>query len=86
VGADLDSLDSCGITDYHFNRAWNPKHATNSRRDRGNEMTITYSLWDGAQLLGAGLTANNAEEVNKVVEDLQKVSINVMAHMRKVTM
>ena len=49
-------------------------------------MTITYSLWDGAQLLGAGLTANNAEEVNKVVEDLQKVSINVMAHMRKVTM
>ena len=49
-------------------------------------MTITYSLWDGAQLLGAGLTANSADEVNKVVEDLKKVSINIMAHMRKVEM
>ncbi len=48
-------------------------------------MTITYSLWDGAQLLGAGLTANSADEMNKVVADLQKVSINVVAHMRKVT-
>ena len=47
-------------------------------------MTITYSLWDGAQLLGAGLTANSADEMNKVVKDLQKVSSNVVAHMRKV--
>lgn len=49
-------------------------------------MTITYSVWDGAQLLGAGLTASSADEVNKVVEDLQKISINVVAHMRKVSM
>ncbi len=48
-------------------------------------MTITYSLWDGAQLLGAGLTANSADEMNKVVADLQKVSVNVVAHMRKVS-
>jgi len=48
-------------------------------------MTITYSLWDGAQLLGAGLTATSADEMNKVVKDLQKVSSNVVAHMRKVT-
>jgi methyl-accepting chemotaxis protein len=47
-------------------------------------MTITYSLWDGAQLLGAGLTATSADEINKVVEDLQKISTNVIAHMRKV--
>ena len=47
-------------------------------------MTITYSLWDGAQLLGAGFTATSADEMNKVVTDLQKVSKNVVAHMRKV--
>lgn len=48
-------------------------------------MTITYSLWDGPQLLGVGLTANSVDEMNKVVADLQKVSVNVVAHMRKVT-
>ena len=48
-------------------------------------MTITYSLWDGAQLLGTGLTANSAAEMNKIVADLQKVSSGVVAHMRKVT-
>lgn len=48
-------------------------------------MTITYSLWDGAQLLGVDFTATSADEMNKVVTDLQKVSTNVVAHMRKVT-
>ena len=47
-------------------------------------MTITYSLWDGSQLLSASMTANSADEMNKVVADLQKVSKNVVAHMRKV--
>jgi hypothetical protein len=47
-------------------------------------MTITYSLWDGAQLLGVDFTANSADEMNKVVADLMKVSRNVVAHMRKV--
>jgi hypothetical protein len=50
------------------------------------KMTITYSLWDGAQLLGVDFTANSADEMNKVVADLQKVSTNVVAHMRKVSM
>lgn len=49
-------------------------------------MTITYSLWDGAQLLGAGLTASSADEMNEVIEELQKISSNVVAHMRKVSM
>ena len=48
-------------------------------------MTITYSLWDGAQLLGVDFTANSADEMNKTVAELQKVSKNVVAHMRKVT-
>ena len=48
-------------------------------------MTITYSLWDDNQLLSANMTANSADEMNKVVADLQKVSKNVVAHMRKVT-
>ncbi len=49
------------------------------------KMTITYSLWDGAQLLGVDFTATSADEMNKVVTDLQKVSSGVVAHMRKVT-
>jgi hypothetical protein len=49
------------------------------------KMTITYSLWDGAQLLGVDFTATSADEMNKVVTDLQKVSKGVVAHMRKVT-
>jgi methyl-accepting chemotaxis protein len=48
-------------------------------------MTITYSLWDGAQLLGVDFTASSAEEMNKTVKELQTVSTNVVAHMRKVT-
>jgi len=50
-----------------------------------NKMTITYSLWDGAVLLGVDFTATSADEMNKVVTDLQKVSKGVVAHMRKVT-
>jgi hypothetical protein len=47
-------------------------------------MTITYSLWDGAQLLGVDFKASSADEMNKTVSELQKVSKNVVAHMRKV--
>jgi len=47
-------------------------------------MTITYSIWDGAQLLGVDFKASSAEEMNKMVAELQKVSGNVKAHMRKV--
>ena len=47
-------------------------------------MTITYSLWDGMQLLGVDFKASSADEMNTVVSELQKVSKNVVAHMRKV--
>ena len=50
-----------------------------------NNITITYSLWDGCQLLGVDFTATSADEMNKVVADLQKVSKGVVAHMRKVS-
>jgi hypothetical protein len=46
-------------------------------------MTITYSLWDGAQFLGF-FTATSADEMNKTVSELQKISKNVVAHLRKV--
>jgi hypothetical protein len=49
-------------------------------------MTITYSIWDGAQLLGVDFKASSADEMNKVIADLQKVSKGVVAHMRKVEM
>jgi len=49
-----------------------------------NKMTITYSIWDGAQLLGVDFKASSADEMNKAVAELQKVSKNVVAHMRKV--
>ena len=49
-----------------------------------NNLKITYSLWDGSQLLGVDFTANSADEMLKTVAELQKVSKNVVAHMRKV--
>ena len=49
-----------------------------------NNLKITYSIWDGAQLLGVDFTANSADEMLKTVSELQKVSKNVVAHMRKV--
>ena len=49
-----------------------------------NNLKITYSLWDGAQLLGVDFTATSADEMLKTVAELQKVSKNVVAHMRKV--
>jgi hypothetical protein len=47
-------------------------------------MKITYSIWDGPQLLGTQFTASSAEEMEKFVSELKKVSKNVVAHMRKV--
>ena len=49
-----------------------------------NNLKITYSLWDGSQLLGVDFTATSADEMLKTVAELQKVSKNVVAHMRKV--
>ena len=47
-------------------------------------MTITYSIWDGSTLLGTDFKASSADEMQKTVAELQKVSKNVVAHMRKV--
>lgn len=47
-------------------------------------MTITYSIWDGTQLLGTDFKASSPEEMLTFVKELQKVSKNVTAHMRKV--
>jgi hypothetical protein len=47
-------------------------------------MKITYSIWDGSQLLGTNFTASTPEEMEKFVGELKKVSKNVVAHMRKV--
>ena len=48
-------------------------------------MTINYSLWDGTQLLNANMTATSTDEMLKVVKDLQSISKNVVAHLRKVS-
>lgn len=36
-------------------------------------MTITYSLWQGSQLLSVDNKANNAEEILSVMKDLEKL-------------
>jgi hypothetical protein len=45
-------------------------------------MTITYSLWQGSNLLSINNTANNADEILEVIKDLNKLgkgfSYNVM--------
>jgi len=46
-------------------------------------MTITYTIWDGSQFLGFQ-TANSVDEMTKTVKDLQKISKNIVAHLRKV--
>lgn len=46
-------------------------------------MTITYTIWDGAQFLGFQ-TATSVDEMNKTVKDLQTISSGVVAHLRKV--
>ena len=63
----------------------NNRSTTNNQLTKEEKkMTITYSLWDGAQLLGVDFKASSADEMNKAVSELQKVSKNVVAHMRKV--
>jgi hypothetical protein len=46
-------------------------------------MTITYTIWDGVNFLGFQ-TASSVDEMTKTVKDLQKISKNVVAHLRKV--
>jgi len=55
-----------------------------TKEEKKMNITITYSLWDGAQLLGVDYTATSADEMLKVVSELQKVSKGVVANLRKV--
>ena len=47
-------------------------------------MTITYSLWQGANLLSVDNKANNADELLKVMADLNKLGKNFTYNVRKV--
>ncbi len=47
-------------------------------------MTITYSLWQGSQLLAVDQTANSADEINKVMTELNKLGKGFTYHVRKV--
>jgi hypothetical protein len=47
-------------------------------------MTITYSLWQGSNLLAIDQTANSAEEIQKVMEELNKLGKGFNYIVRKV--
>jgi hypothetical protein len=47
-------------------------------------MTITYSLWQGSQLLSVDNKAENADEILKVMKDLEKLGKGFTYNVRKV--
>lgn len=47
-------------------------------------MTITYSLWQGSNLLSVDNTANNAEEILSVMAELNKLGKGFTYNVRKV--
>jgi len=47
-------------------------------------MTITYSLWEGSNLLSIDNKANSADELLKVMADLNKLGKNFTYNVRKV--
>ncbi len=47
-------------------------------------MTITYSLWQGSQLLAVDQTAKSADEINKVMTELNKLGKGFTYNVRKV--
>ena len=48
-----------------------PTITTNERIE--NKMTLTYSLWQGSQLLSVNNKANKPEEILAVMEELNKL-------------
>jgi hypothetical protein len=50
----------------------------------GKKMTITYSLWQGSNLLSVDNKANSADELLKVMADLNKLGKNFTYNVRKV--
>jgi hypothetical protein len=47
-------------------------------------MTITYSLWQGSQLLSVDNTAKNSEEILSVMKELEKLGKGFTYNVRKV--
>ena len=47
-------------------------------------MTITYSLWQGTNLLSVDNKASNAEEIFIVMKELNKLGEGFKYHVRKV--
>ena len=47
-------------------------------------MTITYSLWQGSQLLSVGNKANNPEEILAVIAELNKLGKGFTFNVREV--
>jgi hypothetical protein len=47
-------------------------------------MTITYSLWQGSQLLSVDNKANNADEILSVMKDLEKLGKGFTYNVRRV--
>ena len=48
------------------------------------KMTITYSLWQGSQLLSVDNTAKNSEEILAVMKELEKLGKGFTYNVRKV--
>jgi hypothetical protein len=49
-----------------------------------NKMKISYSIWQGANLLSVDNTANNADELLDVMKDLNKLGKGFTYNVRKV--
>ena len=47
-------------------------------------MKITYSLWQGSQLLSVDNTAKNSEEILAVMKELEKLGKGFTYNVRKV--
>ena len=47
-------------------------------------MTITYSIWQGSNLLAIEQTASSAEEIQKVMDELNKLGKGFIYNVRKV--
>ena len=59
-----------------------PTITTNERIE--NKMTITYSLWQGANLLSVDNKATSADELLKVMEELNKLGKGFTYNVRGV--
>jgi hypothetical protein len=59
-----------------------PTITTNERIE--NKMKISYSIWQGANLLSVDNTANNADELLDVMKDLNKLGKGFTYNVRKV--